>query len=64
MNWKCLLGHDYKIKSIHPIKIMNKDNPNGLPLYFETIFLYLCSKCQDVKTKKLPGFWVKKEKDD
>jgi len=56
MNWKCLFFHDYKIKNSCVSKYYDYQS-SPLPLRVETTFLYICSRCEDVKIKTVDGRW-------
>lgn len=62
MNWKCLLGHQWQIKSLYQVREMTPGYSE--PTNYYTDFLYFCPKCKNVKTKRLDGLWYKKKDDD
>lgn len=63
MNLRCFFGHKYSIIKTHAVSVF-EDDTSQRPSTHQTTFLFRCSKCGDLYSKRITGYFPDKDDDD
>ena len=63
MGWRCLLGHEWKIKTSKEQHLFENDESKR-PSIVRTLVLWQCKKCYALKVQKLNGGFQDIKDDD
>lgn len=65
MTLRCVfLGHKWKIIGVQSIRVIDTNSESDMPTDYYTNFLYKCTKCEDVKVKKVEGTYGDDDDDE
>lgn len=59
----CFFGHKWLEIQRHAMRVMDVKRDSDIPVDFETAFLFKCSKCGEIKSQTLKGFFDKDDDD-
>ena len=63
MGLKCFFGHMWKEEKRRAEEVFEDEN-DRIPLFYQTKFLYKCTRCEKLKVIILIGKWDKDNEDD